>query len=252
MSWRGFSFFPLDDFPGQVFCTWGIFEVVEDADEEVLARLRADVWEPRNDSTRKLFFVLQLAQTLIVSEKYHHRYWARTADIQFAADYPVPLTYQTANEDPLDSLSANRVHGTCALIEDETSIHLYTADQLDEEYAHLLARIRAGMLVVPHNKFIPQNKVQHLANLRRSRWRQTHEAAQQLAKLYWDVYQREDPSADGLGASAVFVRLSRPLPASGDASQRTRGRTQGIAAPTTAGPRFTCISAPCPYVVGAD
>ena len=187
------SFFPLDDFPGRMFCTWGIFEVVEDADEEVLAGLRADGWEPWNDSTRKLFFVLQLqlAQTLIVSEKYRFKYWARTADIQFAADYPVLLTYQATDENPLDSLSPKRVHGTCALIEDETSIHLYTADQLDEECAHLLAQIRAGMLVVPHNKFISQNKVQHLADLRRSRWRQTHEAAQQLAKLYWDVYQRE-------------------------------------------------------------
>src|SRR6266516_7103441 len=187
------SFFHLDDFPGRMFCTWGIFEVVEDADEEVLAGLRADGWAPWNDSTRKLFFVLQLqlAQTLIVSEKYRFKYWARTADIQFAADYPVLLTYQATDENPLDSLSPKRVHGTCALIEDETSIHLYTADQLDEECAHLLAQIRAGMLVVPHNKFISQNKVQPLAHLRRSRWRQTHEAAQQLAKLYWDVYQRE-------------------------------------------------------------
>jgi hypothetical protein len=187
------SFFPLDDFPGRVFCTWGIFELLEDADEEVLARLRADGWEPWNDSTRKLFFVLQLqlAQTLIVTEKYRFRYWARTVDIQFAADYPVLLTYQATDENPLDSLSPNRVHGSCALIEHETSIHLYTADQLDEGYADLLAQIRAGMLVVPHNKFLPQNKAQHLAELRRSRWEKTHEAAQQLARLYWDVYQRE-------------------------------------------------------------
>jgi hypothetical protein len=188
------SFFPLDDFPGQMFCSWGIFEVVEDADEEVLAKLRDEGWEPWNDTNRKLFSILQLqlAQILLVSGKEEPpREWARTADIQFAADYPVLLTYQATEKNPLDSLSPNRVHGSCALIEDETSIHLYTADQLDEDYADLLVQIRAGLLVVPRNKFIPQDKVRQLADLRRSHWRQTHEAAQQLAKLYWDVYQRE-------------------------------------------------------------
>ncbi len=188
------SFFPLDDFPGQMFCSWGIFEVVEDADEEVLAKLRDEGWEPWNDTNRKLFSILQLqlAQILIVSGKEEPpREWARTADIQFAADHPVLLTYQATDKNPLDSLSPNRVHGSCALIEDETSIHLYTADQLDEGYADRLAQIRAGMLVVPHNKFLPQNEVWHLAELRRSRWEKTHEAAQQLARLYWDVYQRE-------------------------------------------------------------
>jgi hypothetical protein len=91
------SFFPLDDFPGQKFCAWGIFELVEDADEEVLAKLRAEGWEPWNDSNRKLFSILQLqlVQILLVSGKEEPpREWARTADIQFAADHPVLLTYQ--------------------------------------------------------------------------------------------------------------------------------------------------------------
>jgi hypothetical protein len=188
------SFFSLEeDFPGQKFCTWGIFEVVEDANDEVVAKLRADGWAPWDDTSRELFFVLQLqlAQTLIVLEKELPRYWTRTSDIQFAADYPVLLTYQTTDENPLDSLSPDRVHGTCALIEDETATYLYSSDQLGEECVHLLAQIQAGMLVVPYNQFLPQKEVRDLADLRRSHWRQTHEAAQQLAKLYWDFYQRE-------------------------------------------------------------
>jgi hypothetical protein len=44
------SFLTLNDFPGQQFCTWGIFELVEDVDEETLDKLRADGWEPWNNT----------------------------------------------------------------------------------------------------------------------------------------------------------------------------------------------------------
>ena len=88
------SFFPLEGaFPGKKFCTWGIFELVQDVDYEAVAKLRADGWEPWNDTNRKLFSILQLqlAQILLVAGKEEPpREWARSADIQFAADYPVP------------------------------------------------------------------------------------------------------------------------------------------------------------------
>ncbi len=183
----------LDDFPGQRFCTWGIFEVVEDVDEAVLAGLRADGWEPMIDSTMELFSLLQLqlAQTLIVLEKYNQRYWARTTDIQFAADYPVLLTYQVADENPLDTLSPARKHGMYALIQDRAIPHLYTVDQLGEEDSRLCEQIRVGMLTVPSKKVLSQQKVRTLAELRRARWKETHEAVQQLARLYWDFYHDE-------------------------------------------------------------
>lgn len=187
------SFFPLDDFPGQRFCTWGIFEVVEDVDEEVLAGLRADGWEPMIDSTMELFFLLQLqlAQTLIVLEKYNQRYWARTTDIQFAADYPVLLTYQVADENPLDTLSSARKHGMYALIQDGAIPRLYTVDRLGEEGSRLCEQIHVGMLTVPSKKVLPQQRVRKLAELRCARWKDTHEAAQKLARLYWNFYQDE-------------------------------------------------------------
>jgi hypothetical protein len=183
----------LDNFPGQKFCTWGIFEVVEDANEEVLAELRADGWEPRIESTSEQFYLLeqQLGQTLIIYGKYSNGYWARTTDIQFATDYPVQLTYQTSDENPHDTPSPARRHGAYALIDDGATTRVYTVDQLGEEGPRLCEQIRVGMLIVPSQKVLSQQKVYKLAELRRIRWRETHEAAQQLAKLYWNFYQDE-------------------------------------------------------------
>jgi hypothetical protein len=199
------SSFPLDNFPGQRFCTWGIFELVDDVDEEMLAGLRADGWEPMNESTREQFYLLeqQLGQTLIVLEKYSHRYWARTSDIQFATDYPVLLTHQTADENPHDTPSPARRHGAYALIQDGATLRLYTVDQLGEEGLRLCEKIRNGMLIVPSKKILSQQKVHKLAELRRRRWKETHEAAQHLAKLYWNVYLDEINSRDDILQSRI-------------------------------------------------
>src|SRR6266852_9714572 len=84
------SFITIPEFAGRRFWTWGIFALLEQVGEEVLAELRADGWEPWNDGTRELFLLLenQFAQTLIVVEAQGaHHYWARTADIQHAQRY---------------------------------------------------------------------------------------------------------------------------------------------------------------------
>lgn len=199
------SSFPLENYPGQRFCTWGIFEVVKDANEEVLAGLRADGWEPMSELTREQFPRLeqQLGQTLLVSGKYSNGYWARTTDIQFAADYPVQLTYQTADENPHETPSPARRHGAYALIQDGATIRVYTVDQLGEEGFRLCEQIRVGMLIVPPKKVLAQQKVHKLAKLRRKRWRETHEAAQQLARLYWNFYQDELNSGDDISQSKL-------------------------------------------------
>jgi len=188
------SFFHLEEaFPGENFCTWGIFEVLEDADDELLDALRAEGWEPWSDNWEIFSFLQnQLAQTLIIQERGGlTRYWARSDDISFATNHPVFLTSRSADKNPLDSLSPEREHGTCALIEDKTAIRLYTIDRLGEKGARLSARIRAGMLVVPAGQSLPQQKVQQLVERRRSLWEHTHHTAQQLARMYWDVYQHE-------------------------------------------------------------
>ena len=69
------------------------------------------------------------------------------------------------------------------------------------------------MLVVPAGKSLPQQKVQQLAERRRSLWEQTHRAAQQLARMYWNLYQRE------LSGGSESVNRQHPAPA---ASLRTR------------------------------
>jgi len=210
------SFFDLPEaFPGKNFCTWGIFEVVEDADDGLIDRLRAEGWEPWSDNWEIFSFLQnQLAQTLIIQEKGGlMRYWARSDEINFATSYPVLLTSRSTDKNPLDSLSPEREHGSCALIDDKTAIRLYTIDQLGEEGARLSERIRAGMLVVPASKSLPQQEVRQLAERRRSLWEQTHHAAQQLARMYWGVYQRE------LGSGSESEERQHPAPT---ATHRTR------------------------------
>ncbi len=104
------SFFNLDEaFPGENFCTWVIFEIVEDADDELLDGLRAEGWEPWSDNWEIFSFLQnQLAQTLIIQERGQVRYWARSDDINFATNYPVFLASRSADKNPLDSLSPER------------------------------------------------------------------------------------------------------------------------------------------------
>ena len=105
------SFFQMEEaFPGESLCTWGIFEVVEDADDELLGALRAEGFEPWGDSWETFSFLQnQLAQTLIIQEKGGlTRYWARSDSINFATNCPVFLTSRSADKNPLDSLSPER------------------------------------------------------------------------------------------------------------------------------------------------
>src|SRR5258707_12628543 len=53
------SFITVPEFPGQRFWTWGIFALLEQVGEEVLAELRAGGWEPWNDETKELFLLLE-------------------------------------------------------------------------------------------------------------------------------------------------------------------------------------------------
>src|SRR5690348_16659848 len=147
------SFITIPEFPGQRYWTWGVFALLEQVGEEVLAELRAEGWEPWTDETRELFLLLesQFAQTLIVVEAPSavQRYWARTTDIRHAQRHPVLLTYQSGEEEYRHSVPPEMIIGKCALVGDGSSFRLYTVEQLDEEGRTLCAHIREGMLLYP-------------------------------------------------------------------------------------------------------
>ncbi len=202
------SFITIPELPGQRFWTWGIFALLEQVGEEVLAELRAEGWEPWNDETRRFFLLLEshFAQTLIVVEvQGSQRYWARTADVQHAQLYPVLLTYQSGEEEYPHSVPPEMVIGACALVSNGSSIRLYTVDQLGEEGRTLCAQIGEGMLLFP-SEADPSAKERRIRTEQRlAVWSRTHEIAQQLASLYWALHQR----TAGLDASPPL----RTLPA---------------------------------------
>ncbi len=202
------SFITVPEFPGQRFWTWGIFALLEQVGEEVLAELRAGGWEPWNDETKELFLLLesQFAQTLIVVEAQGpQRYWARTADMQHAQRYPVLLTYRSGEEEYPHFVPPEMVIGACALVSNGSSFRLYTVDQLGEEGSALCAQIREGMLLFPP-EVDPSAKERRIrAEQRLAVWGRTHETAQQLASLYWGLHQQ----TTGLDASPPV----RTLPA---------------------------------------
>lgn len=202
------NFITIPEFPGQRFWTWGIFALLKGVGEEVLTELRADGWEPLTDETKELFLLLEshLAQTLIVVEvQDRQQYWARTADIQHARLYPVLLTYQSREEEYPHSVPPEMIIGACALVSNGSSFRLYTIDQLDEEGQILCDQIREGMLLFP-TVVDPSAKERRIrSEQRQAAWGRTHEAAQQLASLYWALHQR----TTGLDASLSL----RTLPA---------------------------------------
>jgi len=202
------SFITIPEFAGRRFWTWGIFALLEQVGEEVLAELRADGWEPWNDGTRELFLLLenQFAQTLIVVEAQGaHHYWARTADIQHAQRYPVLLTYQSGEEEYPHSVPPEMVIGACALVGDGSSFHLYTAEQLGEEGHTLCEQIREGMLLYPPEVDPSAEERRMRVEQRLAAWERTHAAAQRLSSLYWMLHQH----TIGLNASSP----PRTLPA---------------------------------------
>src|SRR5438876_6856588 len=60
----------------------------------------------------------------------------------------------------------------------------------------------------PSKKILSQQKVYKLAELRRSRWKETHEATQQLAKLYWNFHVNESNSRDDMVQSRFDASTS--------------------------------------------
>ncbi len=203
------SFITIPGFPGRRFWTWGIFALLKQVGEEVLAELRADGWEPWTDETRELFLLLesQFAQTLIVVEAQGgaQRYWARTADIEHAQRYPVLLTYQSGEEEYPHAAPPEMIIGACALVGDGSSFHLYTAEQLGEEGRALCAHIREGMLLYPPEVDPSAEERRMRVEQRLAAWERTHTAAQRLSSLYWALHQH----TIGLDASSP----PRTLPA---------------------------------------
>jgi len=186
------SFITLDDFPGKRFWTWGIFATLDRVGKEVIAELRDNGWEPREDATMTAFFLLenQFAQTLIVTEQDPHiRNWARTEDIRHAQTYPVLLSHETGEEDYPHFLPPDMVIGSCALIHDGSAWHRSTIDELGEAGQPLAQAIREGMMLFPPDAELWAEEARRRAQQRIDRWEATHAAAQQLATLYWDLYQ---------------------------------------------------------------
>ncbi len=187
------SFITIEEFPGQRFWTWGMFALLEHVGEDVLNELQDDGWEPWNDENREFFLLLenQFAQTLIVLEAQGlQRYWARTSDLQHAQRYPVLLTYQSEEVDYPHMVPPEMVMGTCALVSEGSSFHLYTSEQLGEEGAMLCAQIREGMLLFPPDAEPTAQERHNRAQERIARWERTHRAAQELASLYWSLHQQ--------------------------------------------------------------
>jgi hypothetical protein len=186
------SFITIPEFPSRRFWTWGIFTLLEQVGEEVLAELQAGDWEPWNDETRELFLLLesQFGQTLIVVEAQDtQRCWARTADIQHAQRYPVLLTYQSGEEEYPHSVPPEMVIGACALVGDGSSFHLYTAEQLSEEGRTLCAQISEGMLLYPPEVDPSAEERCVRVEQRLAAWERTHTAARRLSSLYWMLHQ---------------------------------------------------------------
>lgn len=197
-------FYDEESHPGKHFWTWGIFNILRDPTEAELDDLQANGWEPWNDGTRPFFFPLQLqlGQTLIVGPSY----WARTLDIQFAQQYPVLLTYQTAaqeEEEYAHFVPPDMQFGTCALIADDitniSTFSLYTSDQLGAEGQRLCEQIKSGMLI-PLTDYHYETSWKEryiLSQKRHALWEDTHRAAQELAKLYWHLHQETRLTTQG-------------------------------------------------------
>ena len=212
------SFITLDEFAGQ-FWTWGMFASLEGADAPVIEELRNEGWEPRTDATQTAFFILenQFAQTLIVVEGVVAvRDWAQTEDIHHAQNYPVFLSYQTHDEAAaIKQPPAGLTMGTQALINDGTTWHLYTIDQLGEEGQALLTQIRDGMMLFPPHAEPTAQERRLREQARIARWEPTHTAAQQLAVLYWKLHQehttKTSPRAQSLPLMSSLHRTRLPL-----------------------------------------
>ncbi len=213
------SYLNIEQFPGKRFWTFGLFASLEGVDDNVLAELRSDGWEPWNDATRELFLLLesQFAQTLIVQEyEYGFRYWARSADISFAQRYPVLLTYQTEEEEYPRLLPPDMIIGTHALVPENDIHYLYTVEQLGEQGQHICTQIKAGMLLFPDDADPSERDRRTREAERKAAWDATHDAAQQLAKLYWQLHQEEQvrsvsARAHGLPALTSAHRTRLPL-----------------------------------------
>jgi hypothetical protein len=187
----------VDHFPELRFWIFGIFMVIPKEHEAVIPELSGDGWEPWNDDTKDLFLLLEshLAQTLIVEERAHgFRYWARTPDLHHTQRYPVLLAHQANKNEYTDTLPPNLTIGTSALVPGEkgTPYHLYTVEQLGKPGHDLCQRIREGMILFSLDDDDPSEKEKKEREQRRiAAWRQTHEAAQALAQLYWDHHHQQ-------------------------------------------------------------
>ncbi len=210
------SFITIPEFPEQRFWTWGIFALLDQVGEDVLAELTDDGWEPWSDDTRELFLLLesQFAQTLIVTEAQSgaQRYWARTADIQHVQQYPVLLSYQSGEEDYPQTVPPEMVVGMCALVGEGSSFCRYTVDQLGAEGQALCSQIKQGMLLYGSegNPSVEERRMR--AEQRLTAWESTHAAAQQLAALYWMMHLRVtglDTSSERRVLPAVPVILDK-------------------------------------------
>lgn len=212
------SYFVIQQFPEKRFWTFGIFATLEVSSEEVLTELRTDGWEPWSEQTKEFFVFLesQFAQTLIVQEyAYGFRYWARTPDLAFAQRYPVLLTHQTGTEDYPRLLPPGMIIGTTALISEGETNFLYTVEQLPTQAQSLCTQLQAGMLLFPDDANPSEQDRRNRESARRAAWEGTHEAAQQLTKLYWQFHQEQRAKAStvrqGLPALTSAHRTRLPL-----------------------------------------
>ncbi|MBA2397064.1 MAG: hypothetical protein H0V70_30450 [Ktedonobacteraceae bacterium] len=211
------GYLSIKQFPDKRFWIIGIFATLRGASEEVIEELRTDGWEPWSEQTKAVFSFLEthFAQTLIVEEyDYGFRYWARTPALLFAQRYPVLLTHQTDEKEYAHLVPPDMVVGSAALIFEGDSYFLYTIEQLGEQGQDLSVQIKAGMLLFPDDADPSEHDRRRQEAARREAWEPTQQAAQHLAKLYWELHQqrtKSSPRTHGLPALTSAHRTRLPL-----------------------------------------
>jgi len=204
-----FSFIPLEEHPDCYFWMWGIFTSLPQMDALLQEELRLDGWEQRTDAVGDMLLWLQNqgSQVLFVEEADGTRSeWVRRSDLSHAQQYPVALSYRSEQRTIPQSIPADLVIGSCALVAQGASCHVYMLEQLGEDARQYCAQIQEGLqlfLTDDHPLSTEQQREQH----RRAFWEQTHKAAQDLAVCYWEFHRAQQH------ATSVEQGSYRTLPA---------------------------------------
>lgn len=180
-----------DLFPESLFWTWIVSDWFFESSPP-------EGWEEVPSINDDAFLVLcsQLSPTLqrrTAQGSTTLQYFVQTADIHYAAQYPVMLCFKAAVTIP-PRQPEDMTIGTHAVVLSGRSVHLYTLDQLGDAGVEIWQRVRQGTTLIPLRAtlqgqgpdmegLVQQNEVKHAL------WDKAQLAAKQLAELYWQFHQ---------------------------------------------------------------